>query len=450
MRLHQRESARLKSAETLVEAEFRHFGVNKAREITRLLYEIAKREGRAPAEIAGRDAPREYHPLKTYLLKRRYPLASSCGRPFKPYLPKLEFGPDDRAPLQKKKFYPRRVIVEKKAAASMLAARAKKSFPEAGYLEIESLKDYRRLNGGTGRLQGYNNRRDDLFIVSERYDFFKRCPCTGGAYGCGYHVFNLGFGCIFDCAYCYLQDYANFPGIFLPANTEDFFEAFRRYGKKGMRLGTGEFTDSLALDRLSGYSIPIIEFFRGREDVIFEFKTKSAEIHGLLAAGHSGNIVVSWSLNPQNVIDTSEYFTASLEERLDAASRCEKAGYRLGFHLDPVIYYRGWETDYERLLDMLFQKVSSRSVAWISLGTFRFRPSLKQAIERRFPHNTILDEELIPGYDGKLRYLPEVRRGIYAKILSILRRHSRGLNVYLCMEERSIWKSLNMQMPGLI
>ncbi len=430
--------------------KFRHFGVNKNREITRLLYEIAKREDRLTADVVGAEAPAEYRRLKDYLVRRRYPLASARGRKFKPYLPKLEMDRAGAAELEKKEFYPRRVIAEKKVSGGALAGRAKTLFPAAEFLEVETLKSYRCGHRSSGGPRDYNGRRDDLFIVRENYDFFKRCPCTKGAYGCGYRVFNLGSGCIFDCTYCYLQEYVNFPGIFLPANIEDFFDEFRRYAKKGMRLGTGEFGDSLALDRLSGYAGPIIEFFRGQEDVFFEFKTKSAEISGLLSVRHAGNIVISWSINPQRVIDNNEYFTASLEERLEAASRCGAAGYKLGFHLDPVIHYPGWEKDYERLIEELFQKISPGSVAWISLGTFRFRPPLKQVIERRFPQNTILDDELIPGYDGKLRYLPEVRRGIYEKILSFLRARSRGLNVYLCMEERAIWKDLRLKMPGLM
>jgi spore photoproduct lyase len=42
-------------------------------------------------------------------------------------------------------------------------------------------------------------------------------------------------------------------------------------------------------------------------------------------------------MNPQQVIDLDEHGTASLSERLLAARRCQNAGYRLGFHFDPIV-----------------------------------------------------------------------------------------------------------------
>ncbi len=42
-----------------------------------------------------------------------------------------------------------------------------------------------------------------------------------------------------------------------------------------------------------------------------------------------------------------EHGTASLSERLLAARRCQDAGYRLGFHFDPIVEYPNWEDDYE-------------------------------------------------------------------------------------------------------
>ena len=236
------------------------------------------------------------------------------------------------------------------------------------------------------------------------------------------------------------------PELLQLANIEDFFEVFSAYKRKGMRLGTGEFTDSLALDKITQYSVQLIQFFRKHEEVTFEFKTKSAEIDNLLKQEHGGNIVVSWSLNPQTIIEKNEYFTPSLEERLTAAARCAQAGYKVGFHFDPVIYFFGWQNEYEQLVDKLFQKIDPKQIAWISLGTFRFRPGLKPVIERRFPQNTILDEELIPGYDNKLRYTSAIRYSIYEKMLEMLFKHSRRLNVYLCMEERDLWQKLKLRL----
>jgi len=447
MSVYRKESERIKKIHSFIKFAFPRFGVNKNQEIARLLYEISKRENTNPASILNNAHYSDFHAVKKELIERRFPVSSLSGI-VRPHLPKIEFISNGHVGLRKRRFYPKNIFVERKVSNSFLLKRFKNIFPKARISEIKSLKDYSRNNRALG-IRDYNRRQDTVFIAEESHDFFKKCPCTKYAVGCGYHIFNLGFGCLFECNYCYLQEYTNSPGIILPANIEIFFEKFNLYREKGMRLGTGEFTDSLALDHFTQYSIPIIEYFKKQKDVVFEFKTKSTEIKNLLKYDPMGRIAVSWSLNPKNIIKENEFFTPSLKKRLDAARMCKDAGYRIGFHFDPVIYYRGWENDYSAVIENMFNKVKPRHIAWISLGTFRFAPRLKQIIEKRFPQNKILDEELIPGYDNKLRYPYKLRYEIYKEILQMLFKHSRKLKVYLCMEESAMWKELKLTMPNL-
>lgn len=447
MRLLKTEFERLKSVKSIVKSNFSHFGINKKQEITRLLYEISKREHILPSKIIKKTMHQDYNRLKKYLLQRRYPFASLNSRDSKPYLPKIELKVPERLNLKKRKFSPQNIFIEASASASFLASRFRDLFPKAHFQEIKSLKDY-ECSQKRIHIRDYNKRKDTIFIVNESHDFFKKCPCTKNALGCGYRIFNLGFGCIFDCDYCYLQDYTNSPGIILPANLVQFFDKFNFYKKTGMRVGTGEFCDSLALDYITEYSIPIVEFFRQQKGITFEFKTKSANIENLLRVNHQGKIVVSWSLNPQCLIDENEFFTASLNERLNAALKCQAAGYKLGFHFDPVIYYKGWENEYKLLIENLFNQVSPEHIAWISVGTFRFSPPLKPIIEKRFPQNRILDEELLLGFDNKLRYPFALRYNIYKKMIEMLRKRCHKLKLYLCMEDVLMWKELHLKMPS--
>ncbi|MDO8748449.1 MAG: hypothetical protein Q7J72_04970 [Candidatus Omnitrophota bacterium] len=446
MQVYPRESSRLKSAEAIVRENFPQFGVNKKQEIIRLLYEISKREGIEPEDILKEEESlQDYLRLKKILLQRRYPLAYQDQPSLKTYLPKFKFQahPLNSDLAKNKKFYPRKVFIEKSVISSGLATRFKGFFPKADFEEIESFQAYRVKNKDFG-IGAYNKRQETVFIVRENYDFFKKCPCTKCASACGYHIFNLGFGCIYECTYCYLQEYTNTPGIILPANIGDFFNAFNAYKREGMRIGSGEFTDSLALDRWTGYSLELIDFFKQHPQVTFEFKTKSIEIDNLLKTKHAGNIVVSWSLNPQAVIDENEFFSSSLEERLAAAKKCVAAGYRVGFHFDPIIYFSGWQSGYAWLIEALFAGIEPKDIAWISLGTLRFRPELKTVIENRFPENKILDEELLLGYDNKLRYSDKIRYGVYSYMISAIRGYSNDIELYLCMENKKMRGELSL------
>ncbi|MFH1691445.1 MAG: spore photoproduct lyase family protein [Candidatus Omnitrophota bacterium] len=442
MRFFTEELKRLKNAQKLIEEYSGHqLGVNKKRELVRLFYEISKREDIVPQRIASQTEHVAYRPLKKYLLERRFPEAVRDKDSLKPFLPSIKLSRDLCADTKSKKFAPKKIYVEDGVQKTFLAQRFKAFFPKARVSAIPSLKQFLKDHQRSS-IKEYNRRRDIVFIVGQYHDFFKRCPCTKGARGCGYHIFNLGFGCIFDCTYCYLQAYTNVPGMIFPANIEDYFDQFSSYKRSGMRLGTGEFSDSLMLDSVVEYSKPIIDFFNGHQDVVFEFKTKSTNIGYLLSAKHSGNIVVSWSLNPQTIIDENEFFSASLRERLDAASQCAQAGYKIGFHFDPVIYFNGWQKAYGEVIDQLMAAVDLERIAWISLGTFRFGPSLKQVIEARFPANKILNGELLYGYDNKLRYPNVIRAKIYKFMLDRLKSYSEKIPVYLCMEDTKMVKEL--------
>lgn len=424
-----------------IESRFPDFGINKKQDISRLVYEISKREKILPEIVINSLGFNNFETVKKELIKRRFPYSFAHNEVIKPYLPKIKLDIARSFDVNNSKFNPRKILIEKPVAFSYLKNRFKVFFPKAKFIEILSLKNFILENKKSGETN-YNKRRDMVFITNEKYDFFKKCPCTKGAIGCGYNIFNLGFGCIFDCAYCYLQEYNNTPGLIFPANIDKFFEEFKYYKKPKMRIGTGEFSDSLMLDHITEYSLSIIEFFDEHKDTLFEFKTKSSNIDNLLKAKHSGNIVTSWSLNPQKIIDKNEFLTAGLNERLVSARKCADAGYKVGFHFDPVIYFKEWEREYADVIDLLFSKIRPLDIAWISIGTFRFKPELKLIIENRFPDNDILDEELLLGYDNKLRYPYKLRYNIYRFLLNTLKKYSKKLRIYLCMEEASIWKKL--------
>jgi spore photoproduct lyase len=444
MRLYKERSNLLKKAGAIVDSGFPKFGPNKKQEITRLLYEISKRGPCIPEDILKDIDFRDFEKLKQYLLRKRYPHAYLHNEINRPYLPKISLDKKSVLHIEKQNFYPKNIFIEKSAWHSCLADKFRKAFPGAKHSEISSLKDYLKVNKNFS-IASYNERRDSVFITYENYDFFKRCPCTKKAVGCGYNIFNLSFGCIFECSYCYLQEYTNSPGIIFPANIDRFFDEFPSYKKRGMRIGTGEFSDSLMLDHITGYSLPIVDFFKKHKDVRFEFKTKSNNIKNLLSASHAGNIVISWSLSPQKMIDENEFLTASLKDRLAAARQCAQAGYKIGFHFDPVIYFDGWQKQYEKVIGLMFDYIKPKDIAWISIGTLRFNPSVKQIIEARFPSNKILDGELLPGFDNKLRYPVDIRLEIYRHLLKSLSKHSKKLPVYLCMEDISVWRELKLR-----
>ena len=271
----------------------------------------------------------------------------------------------------------------------------------------------------------------------------KPCPGTSNHICCGYYVINAVSNCPMDCSYCVLQGYLNNPFLTLYSNWDDLLHEIDLFlgshSQALLRLGTGELSDSLALDSMVPLSEFLVPYFAAKSNGILELKTKTAEIDRLLTLNHGGRTVISWSLNPPNMIQDEERRTASLDDRIEAARQCQGKGYPVGFHFDPIIHHAGWEKAYQETIQSVFRQIDPKRVSWVSLGGFRYPQQLKAISKQRFPKTGIFLGELFPGRDGKFRYLREIRVEIYRKMVQWLRDIDPTLFVYLCMESKEVW-----------
>lgn len=299
------------------------------------------------------------------------------------------------------------------------------------------------LYGETPTLVGEGVRAKKLTYARQKGTWLKRCPGTLGHICCNYLVINSISGCPFDCTYCYLHTYLNRPGITVFTNLDDLIrelkEFFQKNGNLYFRVGTGEFSDSLALDKETGQSKPLIELFAAQENHLLELKTKSAEVDHLLDLDHKGKTVFAWSVNPQKIVHSEELGAVSLSKRIEAAKKCVDAGYKVGFHFDPIIHYSDWDRDYREVIDSIFSEIDPKEIAWISLGALRYQPELKDIMEKRFPHSRITLGQLDAGEDKKMRYFKPIRIEIFQKMHGFIRFHSKDVYVYLCMESTEVW-----------
>lgn len=274
----------------------------------------------------------------------------------------------------------------------------------------------------------------------------KPCPATNPPYlCCRYTTVHAMTQCPFDCTYCILQDYLDNPVITLHAEQDLIFREIRTLQqdepKRFFRFGTGELADSLALDDLTGLSRDYLRFFNTRRNVLIEFKTKSGRIENLIGPDPK-HAVISWSLNPPSIVRKEELRTTPLTARLDAARRCQDTGYLLGFHFDPLLVFEGWRNGYRALIRNLFERIDPDRIAWISLGSLRFPPALKDVVLKRFPGTSILYEEMIRGWDGKMRYPRPLRVELYRALAGRIREHAPDVFLYFCMESPSVWQSV--------
>lgn len=342
-------------------------------------------------------------------------------------------------------FEPQEIIVELGSEESVICRNLKRAFPKLPFTLVEPERLTESFSTAATHAMGQGKTR--LVVTRHKGEFLKKCPGSGGQVCCNYFVINFASNCPMECSYCYLQEYlARNPALKVFSNVGDLIEEahalLSRHRRFFFRIGTGEITDSLALDPYIGFCSEVIPFFADQPNVLLELKTKSDRVDGLLGLEPKGRVVVSWSMNPQKVIEEEEHLTASFEERLAAARRCQEAGYKLGFHFDPIIEYSGWEEDYRSMIERIFSVIDPLRIAWISMGVLRNSPGLKRILRERFPSSRLVCGEQILCPDGKMRYYQPLRVSMYRKMLGWIRSASPTVFVYLCMESKEVWQQV--------
>jgi len=320
---------------------------------------------------------------------------------------------------------------------------------------IPSYRDYPFPFRPWPALLSWGKRR--LFLVPYAGRFFRNCPGTTRYLCCGYRIFHFGEGCPLDCSYCILQAYFNRPGLKLWANLweegwpelEAALNEARR-DNRILRIGTGEFADSLALEHLCGVAEELIRRWAELPaPAVLELKTKVAlREDWLRRLPADPRIVFAWSLNARSIARKEERGSAPLEERLSSAARAARSGFSVAFHFDPVILFPETVEAYLEVVDRIFATVPAERIVWISLGALRFMPDLKEVAEERFPETRIFTGEFVTGLDGKRRYFRPLRTEAFRRLCRRIREHAPEVCVYLCMESPEVWREALGFVPG--
>jgi spore photoproduct lyase len=316
-------------------------------------------------------------------------------------------------------YQPEIIYIEEGAGDYDLTRRVLETFPDVPVCHQPDLPEVMdELQQSSVDVFGAGKNR--LLLSRFKGSFLKKCPgISPGMVCCNYYVVNLIKNCVYDCSYCFLQD----------------------------RVGTGELTDSLALDDFLPYSETLIPFFNRQSNAVLELKTKSDQVKNLLKQDDASNVIISWSLNPPEIAEREEKGTPGTLQRLNAARLCADKGYRIGFHFDPVILFPGWEAAYADLIDLMFQNVPAKQIEWVSLGGFRYRPNLKKVIQERHEGTQLFTQEQLPSEDGKFRYLRPLRNQAFETLRRMIKDRFNDVNVYLCMETKEIWEGVTGKMP---
>jgi len=244
--------------------------------------------------------------------------------------------------------------------------------------------------------------------------------------------------CGFDCSYCSVRSFYHDDEIHFDSRFADRLNALRLDPERTYHIGTGQASDSLMWGNRFDVLDALMDFARRHPNVILELKTKSRNIAYLLKPPIPRNLICTWSLNPQCVIEHEEQRTARLDERLNAARRLADRGIIVGFHFHPMIHYADWRADYSALLSRVEQGFDPSEVALVSFGTLTFTKSVIRRIRNSGGKTQILRMPLTAS-DGKLSYPDATKLALFSHAYRSLASWHDRVFFYLCMENHRLW-----------
>ncbi|NLI90859.1 MAG: spore photoproduct lyase [Peptococcaceae bacterium] len=333
-----------------------------------------------------------------------------------------------------KPFVPRRVLFEERALDYELGRNLVSTFRKMG-IETSKIASHNRVTGIPGKTasEAYREGKRTLVIGVRKEKEFQTCKPSA------HYQLPIVTGCSGMCEYCYLAtNLGKKPYIRIYVNIEEVLGITKQLIQERIPETTlfegSAVSDPVPVERYTGLLGTTIDFFAREEFARFRFVTKFTDIDGLLGIEHNGHTTIRFSINTQKVIEKYEHATPSADERIAAARKVFESGYPLGFLIAPIMYYPGWEEDYEKLIkdvSQTFRDFSPEQKGEISfeLISHRYTNRAKTNILEVFPHTDLSMEEGERKYKygqfgyGKFIYRPDIMQTMQTSLLSCLNQH---------------------------
>lgn len=272
---------------------------------------------------------------------------------------------------------------------------------------------------------------------------FGSCPVASPkTVCCNLKTIDAVQNCIYGCSYCTIQSFYGSEAVF----DEDLAEKLKKIELDPncfYHIGTGQSSDSLVWGNRNGILDHLCQFAEEHANILLEFKTKSNNIAYFLEHKNiPKNLVCSWSLNTDPVIKFEEHFTATLDQRLQAARAVADLGIKVAFHLHPIVYYEDWAKDYMKLAFKVQNLFKPDEVLFLSFGSVTFIKPVVQEIRKRAIKTKILQMDMTPDPHGKLSYPDHVKINLFRTCYDAFRPWQGAVYMYLCMERNFFWEQV--------
>jgi DNA repair photolyase len=301
----------------------------------------------------------------------------------------------------------------------------------------EKENDY---SGGLAKNPSYRNQKITTLQQTADIKIFGRCPVYSDAtLCCNLQTIDAVKNCGFGCSYCSIQTMYTDDNIMFDEHFGQKLDAIELDQDKQYHIGTGQSSDALMWGNTNGILDDLFRFARKWPNVLLEFKTKSKNVDYLLLSDVPDNIVCTWSLNPDIIIDNEEHLTPNLTRRLNAARSVADKGIRVGFHLHPMVIHKEWQQNYQALIKNVIDQFHIDEVVFVSFGSLTFPKPVIKKIRSYGIKSKIHQMQMVYNPEGKMTYPDNIKEQLFRHAYESFKPWHGKVFFYLCMEEKRLW-----------
>jgi len=271
-------------------------------------------------------------------------------------------------------------------------------------------------------------------------------PMRNGELVCrNVYEFHTTEGCVHRCLYC---PCAGEGAVNMALNIEEFIEKKLDPIVRGndwqrvFRYQT-QAADSFCFEPEYGAIKTFVEHFAGMEDRYLLFHTKSANTDFMCDFDHGGHTIALWSLTSDTVSRDIEMRTGTTAERIEAARKCEEAGYQVRFKFKPIIPVRNWREEAREMIRHMFEAttpdvISMCTLMWMTID------ELEAAIDP-----DLLDPDFVHAAREQADDMAQTKAGpfphhvraeIYGFYFDEICKHDKDVPVSLSTERMEMWR----------
>lgn len=102
------------------------------------------------------------------------------------------------------------------------------------------------------------------------------------------------------------------------------------------------------------------------------------------------NVILAWTISPNEIVRNYEAGTPDLDSRLKSAKNALDNGWRVRICFDPILYVENWDKYYKKCIEETFRVIPANKIQDVSIGVFRVSKNYFKNMVRLNPRSLLL------------------------------------------------------------